>query len=244
MTAVTIQSVDNARLDSPALLRLGAVAMVVGLLGQLPLGAVHPHEAYANDSAAAFHEYAHSHDWLMVHLGQFLGVLLVALGLVAMARSLARQPGLPGALGVVGSVTVVVSVAVFAVQMAVDGVALKAAVDAWVSAPGATEQEVAYRVAESIRSVEKGLSALFDLTNGFTLLCLGVAVGLGRGRPRWLGWAGAVSGLGLVAVGVLTARTGFSREATSLMLPTTAVLAVFVIGMAVSMWRRARRIHT
>jgi hypothetical protein len=241
MTTNTVQRVDAGRLDNPVLLRLGASAMVLGLLGQLPLGAFHPHEAYANNSAAAFHEYSHSQDWVLVHLGQFLGALLVALGLVAIATSLARPGGWAGALGVVAAVTAVTSVAVFAVQMAVDGVALKAAVDAWVSAPSGVEQDVAYRVAESIRSVEKGLSALFNLTNGLTLLSLGLGLGMGRSHPRWLGWTGAAAGLGLLTVGMVTAQTGFSREAASLVLPTTAVLTVFVVGMAVAMWRRADR---
>jgi hypothetical protein len=53
-----------------------------------------------------------------------------AIGLVTVAASLARQRGPAGFLGVVAAVTAVTSTAVFAVQMAVDGVALKAAVDA------------------------------------------------------------------------------------------------------------------
>ena len=61
--------------------------LVVGLLSQVPLGTLHPHQEYANDSAAAFHEYAHSEDWVLVHLGQYVGVLLVAIGLVAVATS-------------------------------------------------------------------------------------------------------------------------------------------------------------
>jgi hypothetical protein len=121
--------------------------------------------------------------------------------------------------------------------MAVDGVALKAAVDAWVSATGTAERDAAYLVAESVRSVEKGLSALFNVTNGVTMLSLAVGLAL-TGRSRWLVWIAVVAGLGLVAVGVVTARTGFSHEATALMLPTTAAVAVFAMGMAVTAWRR------
>ena len=105
-------------------------------------------------------------------------MLLVAVGLVAVATTLPRQRGPAGFLGVVAAVTAVTSAAVFAVQMAVDGVALKAAVDAWVSAPSAAAQDAAYRVAESVRSLEKGLSALFNLTNGLTMLSLGAALAL------------------------------------------------------------------
>src|SRR5688572_19440905 len=93
------QRTDAGRPVDATRLRLGAGAMVVGLLGQVPLGALHPHQEYANDSAAAFHEYAHSEDWVLVHLGQYVGVLLVAIGLVTVATSLARQRGPAGFLG-------------------------------------------------------------------------------------------------------------------------------------------------
>ena len=223
--------------DDPNRLRLGTAALLLGLLSQVPLGSLHPHEEYANDSTAAFHEYAHSQDWVLVHLGQFVGALLLTVGLVTVATALTRQRGAAGFLGLAAVVTAVASAAVFAVQMAVDGVALKAAVDEWVTATGNLDRDVAYRVAESIRSVEKGLSALFNTINGLTLVSLGVGLTLTRGRGRRLGWVAAVTGVGLLAVGVITARTGFSHEATSLMVPTTVVLAVFAVGMAVTAWR-------
>lgn len=226
-------------IEDPNRLRVGAVALLVGLLSQIPLGALHPHREYANDSVAAFHEYAHSEDWVLVHLAQFLGMLLVTVGLVALATTLARQRGAAGIFGLVAAVTALISIAVFAVQMAVDGVALKAAIDAWESATSATDQAAAYRVADSIRSIEKGLSALFNLTNGLTLLNLGVGLTLSRGHGRRLGWLAALAGVGLLTVGVITARTGFSHEASSLALPTTGALAVFAVGLMITTWRSA-----
>ena len=172
---------DTARHQDLSRLRAGTVAMLVGLLSQVPLESAHPHQEYANDSAAAFHEYAHSHDWVLVHLGQFVGVLVLTVGLVAVATSLARQRGAAGFLGMAAAATAVTSGAVFAVQMAVDGVALKAAVDAWVPATGVADRDIAYQVAESIRSVENGLSALFNTINGITMMSLGAGLALTRG---------------------------------------------------------------
>ena len=168
---------------APTALRLGTVALVAGLICQVPLGVLHPHREYANDSVAAFHEYARSGDWVLVHMGQFLGLMLATIGLVAMATYLGRQRGPAGFLGQVAVVMAVVSAAVFAVQMAVDGVALKAAVDTWDAATATADATTAYRVAESVRSVEKGLSALFNLINGLTLLSLGAGLSHGQ-RPR------------------------------------------------------------
>jgi uncharacterized membrane protein len=227
--------------ENPVLLRVGAASLVLGFVSQVPLGLLHPHEKQPNDSVGAFAEYAHADDWVLVHLGQFACALLVTLGLVVIATSLARQRGLPGALAVIAALTAVTTTAVFAVQMAVDGIALKAAVDAWFSASGGADQSAAFRVAEGIRATEKGLSALFHLNNGLTLISLGLAVALGSLYPRWLGWVGATVGASLLVLAVLTAQTGFSQEATSIALPASALLAVFVIGMSVALWRRATR---
>lgn len=223
-----------------SLLVLGAAAAFGGFALQAAASAWHPSTAPPNDSVAAFHEYAHSEAWVLVHLGQFAGALLVALALVIIARSIPRV-GLAGALALIGGSAATVWAAIFGVQMAVDGFALKAAIDAWHAAPP-SDQPAAFLVAESVRAIEKGLSSLFHLTNGAALLSLGLAVSLGSTYPRWLGWFGAAAGFGYLAGGVAVAHTGFSPEASGIL--TTALLpgVIFLFGMAVSMgWRGARR---
>jgi hypothetical protein len=150
----------------------------------------HPPQADPNDSPGAFAEYAQSHNWVLVHIGQFTGALLITLGLVALARHLSRQPGITGALAIPGGAAAVLVAAVFAVQMAVDGVALKATIDAWTIADGSADKAAAFMVADGIRSLEKALSGFFHLCNGVTLLALGLALATGRGsRAGWAGWA-------------------------------------------------------
>ena len=124
-----------------SLLRIAAVAVPVGIVLEILMEALHPSKADPNDSAAAFQEYAASNIWTIVHIGQFFAALLVALALVTLARSLARQSGVAGALAVIGGVTAILVAAVFAVQMAVDGVALKATIDTWTSASQAGQGE-------------------------------------------------------------------------------------------------------
>src|SRR5215203_380207 len=166
------------------LLRIAAVAIPVGLVLQIVMETLHPSKADPNDSAAAFQEYAASTTWIIVHIGQFFAALLVVLGLVALARSLSRQGGVTGALAVIGGATAILVAAIFAVQMAVDGVALKATIDTWINATEAADKASAYQVAEGIRALEKGLSGFFHLANGTTLLVLGLAITLGRNYPR------------------------------------------------------------
>jgi hypothetical protein len=215
--------------------RLTAALMVAGALSQVPLALLHPHDEQPNDSRAAFAEYARSGDWVWVHLGQYVGTLLICLGLLTMAVSLARRSGLTGQLGRLAALTAVVATAVFAVQMAVDGIALKAAVDHWAAAGGAS-RSASYDVAEGVRATEKGLSALFHLNNGVTLLSLGLALAWSRSRPI-LGWVGAVAGVGFIVEAAVTARTGFSPAAATVALAPTLLLLAFVVGTAGALWR-------
>jgi hypothetical protein len=220
-------------------LRLGAALGALGVVVQIVMDRLHPHGVDPNDSAAAFREYATSDIWTEVHIGQFTGTLFIVLGLIALGRSLARQSGFPGALGTVSTVTAVLIAAVFAVQMAVDGVALKAAIDAWIGAVNPTERAAAFQVAESVRWTEKGLGGFFQIIQGVTLLTLGLSMALGRRYPRWLGWIGVLAGIAIAAGGTVTAHTGFSAQAGLILLLGTLLLAVFLVGAFISMWRRS-----
>jgi hypothetical protein len=221
-----------------ALLRLGATVGIVGVVLQVVMDRLHPHQVDPNNSAAVFREYAESHDWTWVHIGQFAGTLFIILALIALARSLSRQSGVAGALGIVGTVTGVLVTAVFAVQMAVDGVALKAAIDVWAGA-SAADQASAFQVAESVRWTEKGLGGFFQMLEGATLVTLGLSIALGRRYPKWLGWVGVVAGLATTAGGTVTAHTGFSAAAGLFLTPAVVLLAVFLVGNFIVMWRRS-----
>jgi hypothetical protein len=225
-----------------SLLRLGAVLGLLGFVVQIVMDRLHPHRVAPNDSVNVFREYAGSDIWTAVHIGQFVGTLLIVLSFVALATSLYQQPGLAGALAVVGTVTAILVAAVFAVQMAVDGVALKAAIGAWVDAASPGDQSAAFQVAEAVRWTEKGLGGFFQFINGTTLLALGVSIALGNRYPRWIGFVGALAGLSFVAGGTVTAHTGFSATSGWFLTPATVLLAVFLIGVVILMWRRSGRV--
>jgi len=210
----------------------GVTGVVLEVVGQL----LHPSSAQPNDSRAAFREYAASATWVPAHLLQWLGVLLVAVALVTVGEVLAVRSGRGAGLAVPGMLAAALVAAVFSVQMAVDGVALKMAVDTWAAAP-ADGSATAFAVADGIRDVEKGLSAFFHLLNGTALVLLGLAVALGRALPRWLGLVGALAGLGYLAGGVVTAYTGFSETAGTVLLAPLLLSAVFLLGSCVWMWR-------
>jgi hypothetical protein len=225
------------RTPGRTVLRLGAIAAATGVALQIILDHLHPHHEQPNNSVSAFTEYAHAHGWAAVHIGQFLGVVLLAFALLVLCRSLARQPGLAGALASAGAVAVVVLVSVFAVQMAVDGVALSHAVNTWAGATGSAKTS-ALQLAETVRALEKGLSAFFHLTNGIALLALGASIVSGRRYRAWAGWVAIAAGAGFLAGGASTATTGFSSQSSTILQPALLLLAVFLIGTYVSIWHK------
>ncbi len=162
------------------------------------------------------------------------------LALVAIARTLSRQAGAAGAMAVVGTVTAVLVAAVFAVQMAVDGVALKGTVDTWAHASSAADKSTAFLVADGVRWIEKALSSFFHLLNGTTLLVLGLSVAFGGMAQRWLGWVGVVAGILFLAGGVIAPRTGFSPDSGRFLTPALLLSAVFLIETSISLRRAVR----
>jgi len=111
----------------------------------------HPQREHPMDNPAVFMEYAHSDIWTAVHLAQYFGfLLLLGGGLVALYYSVSAKPGVGAGLAPFGLAATVTAAASFTVLQAVDGVALKRAVDAWVSAPAA-QKAAAFAAAEAIR---------------------------------------------------------------------------------------------
>ncbi|GAA1238395.1 hypothetical protein [Oryzihumus leptocrescens] len=220
-----------------AMTRFAAAAGVLGMVVVVVMGQLHPGKAPPNDSAASFLEYSRSSTWTAVHIGQFTGTLLVSLMLLTLARLGAVRRGAVGVLATVGGFATVLYAAVFAVQMAVDGVALKGAVHRWVTAPDPAAKEAAFLAASAVRDVEKGLSGFFQMLGGTSLLALGLGIAIGRLLPRWLGWVAVLAGAGLVAGGALTAHTGFSSTASAVLLGPSVLLLVFVLGASVPLWR-------
>ena len=217
--------------------RFAAAAGVLGVLLVVAMDQLHPGKAPPNDSAASFLEYSRSSTWTAVHIGQFTGALLLSLMLLTVARLGAVRRGAVGVLASVGGLAAVLYAAVFAVQMAVDGVALKGAVHRWVTAPDPTAKEAAFLTASAVRDVEKGLAGFFQMLGGTSLFALGLGIVIGHLLPRWLGFVAVLAGVGLAAGGVLTAHTGFSSTASAVLLGPSVLLLVFVLGASVPLWR-------
>jgi hypothetical protein len=220
------------------LLLIGAVSTALGVITFFVAEAFHGGHEPA-DLEATLPEYAANTNWEVVHIGQFLGYALVLVGLVALHRSIAEGRG--AALARLGYVTAVVATAIYAVNQAVDGVAIKFVADEWVSAPAA-EKADAFRVAEAVRHIEIGLTSFAELTLGTAFLLYGLAIALSDIYPKWLGWAAVAVGLGWIVLGLLVAYNGFTQADLGLLV--SALMALWLLVLAVFLWRKAGRTPT
>lgn len=211
-------------------LRLAAVLILAGVVVTAVAGLLHPEGADANDHPAIFAVYAASRSWTAVHLGQFVGMAMIVFGLVALSVALDPPPGAGRWLSRMGVVAAGSALALYAVLQAVDGVALKQAVDAWASA-GEAERTVRFAGAETVRWLEWAVRSYQSFLFGLALILIGGSIAVTAGRvPRPVGYLMALSGLCYLAQGWIIGTRGFSRANQ---LPT---LLGIVLVLAWSLW--------
>ena len=218
--------------------RIGAVALPLGIIMLLVAEFFHPQREHPMDNPAVFMEYAQSNIWTAVHLAQYFGFLLLLGGLVALYYSVSTKPGASVGLAPFGLAAAVTAAASFTVLQAVDGIALKRAVDAWASAP-ADQETAAFAAAEAIRWTEIAMNSLSFFLAGLTLFMYGLAIALGSVYPRWVGLLATVSGAAFMVNGVEVAYEGFGPSIIRLV--AFLLLAVWTFIMAVLMWRYGSR---
>jgi hypothetical protein len=187
---------------------LSAVLMVAGaVLNAVATFALLPSKEGA-DHEAIFTRYADSGAWVAGHLVQFAGILLGAAGLFVLARALRHEGPHLAALAGAGAVA---TAATFAVVQAVDGVALKQAVDAWVDAPRA-EEATRFANAETVLWTGWGVQSVFYGVYSLTLVLLGVVVAVSRRFGAWIGSVAVAAGLLSLAIGIDVAYRGSETE--------------------------------
>jgi hypothetical protein len=212
-------------------IRLSATLLFVGVLIFVVAGLFHPAHAAANDHTAIFAEYATSTIWAAVHLAQFIGMAVIVAGLLALGAALdqAVWPARSGAL------FAVVAFALYGVLQAVDGVALKHAVDAWVAAPE-TEKAARFASAETIRWLEWGAKSYHTLVLGTSLILFAMAIVRTRAVSRSIGYLMGLAGITYLVQGWILGVIGFDpAEITTV----TGILLnlVWSIWFLVFAWR-------
>jgi len=91
-------------------------------------------------------EYVHSELWVGIHIGQFVGTMMVFVGgFITIYRLLANaESSIISLLGLIGFALAIITASTFAILQAVDGVALKFGVDSWMGSSGGEEDKDSY----------------------------------------------------------------------------------------------------
>ena len=213
--------------------RIGPIAAIAGAIVLFVGTYLHPMSADPNVPRAAFAEYAASHHWVVIHLMQLFGVILITASLVLLSRKMADGPAAEWAtLGAAGAIA---SLSVASALQAVDGVAVKVMVDTW----AATPEPASFSAAFGVRQVEVGLASISSLLFGLTATVYGIALLIDGRFPKWLAVVAIVGGVPTAIAGVVMAYTGFSNQAMLIGMPSDALLILWLIALGIFGWKRA-----
>jgi hypothetical protein len=138
----------------------------------------------------------------------------------------------------IGFAITIIAASTLSILQAVDGIALKRAVDSWVVAP-AGEKTTVFRVAEGIRWTEIGTNSVYRILQGTVAIVFGVAITLSRIVGRWIGAVGIFAGVLTVAAGIEVAYVGFASVNTGLGLYSKIIYYMWIGILGAFMWRKA-----
>ena len=185
-------------------------------------------QADPNVPEAAFAEYAADRHWLASHLAQLLGAWALVGSVVLAARRLQHSSAARWAS--MGEAAGIATIAATGALQAVDGVALKAMVNAWAAAPEA--QKAAYFAATlGVRQIEIGLAAIASLLVALTAGLVGMALLVHADLPKWIGLLGLAAGALSAASALALAYTGFSALTMSINMPAALLLMAWAIAL-------------
>ena len=223
------------------MLRMGSVAFLAGIVITIVSTLFHASSEDLTNHPVVFAIYAESDPWIAAHIGQFAGVMLVfAGGFVALFRLLARsESGIASALAWLGFAVTIMAASTFAILQAVDGIALKRAVDSWYTTPAAPSEEkgIAFRVAEGIRWTEIGINSINRIIQGAVVIIFGVAIAKSALLSRWIGGFGMFAGAATIIAGVGVAYVGFVPLPIVGDVATVTSFA-WVVILGIFMWRK------
>lgn len=183
----------------------------------------------ANDHAAIFAAYAASPSWIAVHLAQFAGLSVFLAGLGSFFLACAATGGRTQTLGCIGAGAAAGAFALYGALQAVDGVALKHAVDAWAGAPEA-EKAMRFAAAEAVRWLEWGLRSYCDFALGLALLLAAACAWRMDPLPRLLALPVTLAGLACLVQGWVAGANGFTPAQSA------AIVAAWALNLGWTTW--------
>jgi flagellar biosynthesis protein FliQ len=189
-----------------------------------------------NNHPAVFVLYAQSGIWTTVHLAQFIVTAATIGGLLVLFHALNLPDGMPRLVARIGIVSGGVALALTAMLYAVDGVVLKRAVDAWVSAPDA-EKAVRFASAETVRWLEEATGSYEYFLIGLTLILLAALIVWTARVPRPIGYLLGLTGVTYFVAGWIHGVAGFVPQAAIPFLLGVLSLLISSVWLLIAAWR-------
>jgi hypothetical protein len=218
------------------LIRFTAVSAIVGAILAMIGNGLHPH--LTNPTLEAFlNLVATREDWLVVHLTVILSIFCIVGGLFGVYRTIHIEPAagfaqLGFGLAIAGSTVV-------AVNVASDGFAMKHIATLWANASEA-EQSALLPAAEVLYQSNLGFYTVWIfLFLGFPFMLYGLALIQSNSYPRWLGWAGLISGVGCIVVGCLQFVGGETSFLTTMFLVFSVTITLWMLAIGIFLWRKS-----
>lgn len=189
----------------------------------------------ANNHPAIFAAYADSGIWTAVHVAQFACMAIMLAGLLGLFSSLDGHGGATRLVNRFGAASTTSALALSGAVLAVDGVALKQAVNVWIGAPEA-EKAARFATAETMRWLEWGTRSYANFTLGLAVL-LAAAVVRRALLPRPIVYVMGLAGLTYLLQGWFAGVEGFSPTHTLGIVAAEALNALWMTWLLVVAWR-------
>jgi hypothetical protein len=216
-------------------LRLSATLLLVGQISYVLVTLLHT-GGEANHHSAIFAAYAASRTWAAVHAAQFACMAIFLGGLFALHFALDAQTETARWASRFGAASTVVTLALCGGVLAVDGVALKQAVNAWVNAPE-TDKAARFAVAEAVRWLEWGMRSYENFALGLAVLLFAVAVLRTVRIPRGIAYLMFLAAVTYLVEGWVAGTDGFSPTQTITIVLAEVLNAAWMTWLLVVAWR-------
>ena len=217
--------------------RTGAGAAIVGAILAIVFNILHPRPTGdPGDTEAHLQLVADSDIWLVDHLALGIAILLTALGLITILRSVEADGEAAWAWGRLAIVAALISASVGMAVIAVDGLGLKAVADSWSSSQDKAGALLAAGTAEEIAV---GLFTwLIIVQFGALPLLVGMALS-NSSYPKWLGTVALLAGALGVVTGLVQAFSGLTTTTAGIMFPIASIaFTVVILAAGINLWRR------
>jgi len=217
-------------------LRPGAICLIVGSLCVLVVRLAHG-DLPTDTGEQALSFVAASPLYPLIHLGDWLGVLVWTGGLVALSASLTDRTA--WVIGRLGAVSVVLGAAVHITEFSIDGYALPTLADTWATAAPADRAGLEYGARLVLVAIGGPSTSALAILWGTTLILFGLAA-RSEGYDRSLCWTGVILGAGIFALGAIQfVKPNVVFPGVILYGGGTIVSQLWTLVVGVLMWRRA-----